>query len=179
MREVALEPVEPGYGCGDGARVRTLGIGGAGLGFDRRHEEDALPGMIESDDGVEHQEQRIRDVAFSRMAVGNRLEEADRVVGEIADRAARERWQLGVGAGLWIDGQAAANQQVDRRQRRAVPPLPPALGPHLHERLAGSHAHAGERIRAEEGVAGDRFSALDALEQKRLAARAAACAGTA
>ena len=49
--------------------------------------------MVERDDGLEQQEEAVRDLSLARMPVGDPFEEAHRVVAEEAHGAAGERRQ--------------------------------------------------------------------------------------
>src|SRR4029450_11261024 len=57
----------------------------------RRDREHSVAGVVESDDRVESQEERVGHAADARVAVREGLEEPCGVVGEVAHRAAKER----------------------------------------------------------------------------------------
>ena len=97
--------------------------------------------MVEGGDGVEEEKERVRDRAVPRVPVRDLLEETHGVVGEIADGAARERRQLGVG------DESLAPHDAARAPRAAAPAQASTTPAPLEPRLPVADRPAARRAR--------------------------------
>jgi hypothetical protein len=150
-REEFLEPFEPGV------RGRSLPF------FGGRRREKSSARVIEGDDRIESQEERVGDAAFPRMAIGNVLEGAGGVVGQEADRSTDEWRQVGVGLESIAESERLERGQ-ERQARDATPPV------FLDLDTPAVKSEPGRRRDAEEAVPRNRLSSFDALEQEALGA---------
>ena len=156
LSQEGLEAVEPS----DRSVRLLLRVGAAGE-VERRQQEQALARMVEGGDGVVEEELGIGNRSLPRVPVRDRLEEAHRVVREVADGARGERRQLGIGHEA-----LPPHDPLERLERRARAGLRDATA--LEARLSVLHCPTRGRSRSEKRVAGQRLPTLDAFEQEAL-----------
>ncbi len=156
--EPALDFIQPGFGLG--LRLRRVAVG-VGIG----DEQQASEGVIEGDNRIRLEEDRVGEVGrwFQRQP---RLEEADRLVAQVADQPADEARHTGRDGGRVV-GQGGAQHVQRVVARRDL--LPGDAGDRVALDGAAADDEGAARVDADERVARDLFAAADAFEQERWA----------
>src|SRR5687768_16398966 len=130
----------------------------------RGQEQQASSRVVEGDDGVEPEKERVGDAALPRVTVGYRLEEPRGVVGEVSDGTAAERREVGVGPEAFLPGEAVERGEGGRFGW-ALDALRLDLDVGPPDRQPRGRGDPQER------VSRDRFLAFPALEEEALGAR--------
>jgi hypothetical protein len=147
--EVRLQRVERGL------RQRIRGPAAA---FDVGDQDQPLARVIEGDQRPVEGEGRDR-LRAGRVPRGDLLEQADGVVGEVANGAAGETRQIG------NVGRARSDTRADRGQEIAVYGL--AASGTIFVKPGGMRFEGRQRVSSQERVAGEPFAAGHAFQQER------------
>ena len=120
-------------------------------------EHEPLPDVVEGHQRAVERE-RGEERVLDGMAIRDPLEEPDRVVGEVADRAPGEPRQPGHLGGRRAEARAQRRQQVLRLAARPFGVL--------DDDTVAAHLDGRHRIAAEERITGEALAAHDALEKE-------------